>query len=153
MENQHRGFYRKKGRDNMENEQIKTETKAVKSALDAWVAYSEQKDNELLPGLVAHDPDLVWIGTGASDWLRGYEALEGAMQTQNTELEALRVRVSDEAIHVFPDKAIAWATNRWTVRATFVGGRVRERPLRCTWILEKRDASWVLVHFHLSAQP
>jgi hypothetical protein len=25
-----------------------------------------------------------------------------------------------------------------------------ELPVRCTWILEKREAGWVIVHFHKS---
>jgi ketosteroid isomerase-like protein len=133
--------------------QVKNETDAVKAVLDAWTAYTEHKDPAVLPRLVAHDPDLVWIGTGASDWLQGYEALVGAMQVESTDLESLHVTPSDQTIRLSPDLRFAWATNRSMVKATFVGGRVRERPLRCTWILEKRASGWVLVHFHLSAQP
>ncbi|HCC78020.1 MAG TPA: hypothetical protein DEP80_00225 [Anaerolineae bacterium] len=26
-----------------------------------------------------------------------------------------------------------------------------ETPVRCTWILEKQKAGWIIVHFHKSA--
>lgn len=127
----------------------KTEMETVKAAIDAWITSVEGKDIELLPKVVAHDPDLVWIGTDAGDWIGGYEALEKVMQAQNAALEEIHITVSDETIHIAPNERFAWATNRWIFKAT-MGDQEIELPLRCTWIVEKREAGWVLVHFHKS---
>ena len=43
----------------------------------------------------------------------------------------------------------AWATNRWNFIAR-LGDQVIELPLRCTCVLEKREAGWVIARFHKS---
>jgi ketosteroid isomerase-like protein len=126
------------------------EKDAVKAALEDWIAAVENKDMALLPNTVAHEADRVWIGAGANDWLAGWEALEQAILAQNAALDDIRITVSDETIHVSPDECFAWATNRW-VFAARLGDQALALPLRCTWILEKRAADWVIVHFHKSA--
>lgn len=126
-----------------------SERALVKAALDAFVRAVERHDLDGLPGVVAQDPDLVWIGTGADEWIVGYEALKGVLQVQNQPLEYIRIAVSEETIHLSPDEQVAWATNRWVFRAR-MGGEELELPLRCTWVAEKREAGWVLVHSHKS---
>jgi len=126
------------------------EKDAVKAALEDLITGVENKDMRLLPNTVAHEADRVWIGAGANDWLVGWEALEQAMLAQNTALDDIRITVGEETIHLAPDEQFAWATNRWNFAAR-LGEQALELPLRCTWILEKRAAGWVIVHFHKSA--
>ena len=126
-----------------------SERALVKAALDAFVRAVERHDLDGLPDVVAQDPDLVWIGTGADEWIVGYEALQGVLQVQNQSLEYIRIAVSEETIHLSPDGQAAWATNRWVFRAR-MGGEELVLPLRCTWVAEKRDGGWVLVHSHKS---
>lgn len=126
------------------------EQQAVKQALSAWITSVEGKDMKLLPATVAHDPDLVWIGASVNDWIVGWDGLSQAMQAQNAALDNIRISVSDETLHIQPEARLAWATDRWVFKAT-MGGQPVELPLRCTWILEKRESGWVIVHFHKSA--
>ena len=46
-------------------------------------------------------------------------------------------------------RQFAWATSRWVFRAAMDDQEI-ELPLRCTWILEKREQGWILVHFYKS---
>jgi len=126
-----------------------SERASVKAALDGFVRAVERHDLDGLPEVVAQDPDLVWIGTGEDEWIVGYEALKGVVQARNEALDYIRIAVSDETIHLSSDEQAAWATNRWVFRARR-GGEELELPLRCTWVAEKRDAGWVLVHSHKS---
>jgi len=71
------------------------------------------------------------------------------MRAQNAALDDIRITVSDETIHVSSDRQFAWATNRWKFAAK-MGDQAIELPLRCTWVLEKREAGWVIAHFHKS---
>lgn len=130
--------------------QVKTEQEAVHEALKAWISCVETKDMTRLPSTVGHDADLVWVGPADSEWLAGWEALEGAMLAQNAALDTIRITVSEETIHLLPGERFAWATNRWVFHGT-LGGQAIEMPLRCTWVLEKRASGWVIVHFHKSA--
>jgi ketosteroid isomerase-like protein len=134
----------------MSADDLVAEKDTVKAALEDWITAVENKDMTLLPSTVAHDSDLVWIGAGINDWLASWEALEQAMLGQNAALDDIRITVSDETIHVLPGEQFAWATSRWEFAGT-MGGQPLAFPLRCTWILEKRAAGWVIVHFHKSA--
>ena len=122
---------------------------SVKTTLDAFIRAVEGRSLDSLPGVVAQDPDLVWIGSGEDEWIVGYEALKEVMEAQNEALEYVRISVSEETIHLSPSEQVAWATNRWVFRARMAGEEL-EIPLRCTWVAEKRDAGWVLVHSHKS---
>jgi ketosteroid isomerase-like protein len=82
--------------------------------------------------------------------LEGYDALEQAMQAQNAALEDIHIHVSNETIHISSAGEMAWATNQWIFNAR-MGDQALAMPLRCTWILGKRQGRWVIVHFHKSA--
>ncbi len=72
------------------------------------------------------------------------------MLAQNAALHDIHIDVSAETIHVSPGGDTAWATNQWIFNAR-MGDQALALPLRCTWILEKRDERWIIVHFHKSA--
>lgn len=126
------------------------EQSAIKAGIDAWIDTVERKDINLLSEVVTQDAASVWIGVGAGDWLVGYEALEQAMQAQNAALDDIHIQVSDETIYTSPQGDIAWATNQWVFNGK-MGGQPIAMNLRCTWILEKHQGCWVIVHFHKSA--
>lgn len=123
---------------------------AIKAGIEAWITAVEGRDIHLLPQVVTQAVDSVWIGAGAGEWLVGYEALEQAMQAQNAALEDIHIQVSDEIIHVSLQGDMAWATNQWIFNAR-LGDQSLAMPLRCTWVLEKRQDRWLIVHFHKSA--
>jgi uncharacterized protein (TIGR02246 family) len=123
---------------------------AIKAGINAWIEAVESKEIARLPRVVTQDADSVWIGVGAGDWLTGYEALEQGMQAQNAALDDIHIEVSAETIHFSPEADIAWATNQWVFNAR-MGDQPLAMNLRCTWVLEKREGRWVIVHFHKSA--
>ena len=127
---------------------IEAERAAVKTVLDDYVACVENEDMELYAKNVAHDPDMVNYG-GFGDPIIGWDALKEVMDNQNAQLSETEIEVSDMAIHVSETGKLAWATCLWKLKAT-MGESPVELPIRCTWILEKRDAGWVIVHFHKS---
>jgi ketosteroid isomerase-like protein len=122
---------------------------AIKAGIDAWINAVEGRDIALLPRVIAQDEDLVWIGIDAGGWMVGFKTLEQGMLAQNAALEEIRIDVSDETIHFEPGASIAWATNRWVFNGK-MGGQAMAFNLRCTWILEKRQGKWIIVHFHKS---
>ncbi|MCJ7496515.1 MAG: nuclear transport factor 2 family protein, partial [candidate division Zixibacteria bacterium] len=56
---------------------------------------------------------------------------------------------SDVTIDLSPEGQFAWATSLWNFRAT-MDSQTIDLPVRCTWILEKRNKDWEIVHFHKS---
>lgn len=124
------------------------ETAAVNAVLDSYVKAVLDEDMETYSKNVAHDAAMVNFG-GFGGPINGWAALEDVMEQQNVALSETHIDVSDLKIHVSPDGTLAWATCLWTLSAK-MGEDPITLPLRCTWILEKREGSWVIVHFHKS---
>jgi uncharacterized protein (TIGR02246 family) len=127
---------------------VAAEMAAVEVVLDSYVASVETEDIELYAKNVAHDTAMVNFG-GFGEPIVGRGALKQLMERQNEALSETDISVSDLAIHVGEDGKLAWATCLWDLKAV-MGENPIELPIRCTWVLEKRGARWVIAHFHKS---
>lgn len=127
---------------------IEAEKAAVKAVLDQYVTSVENEDMNLYAQLVAHDAEMVNFG-GFGDPIVGWDALRKVMEGQNAALSQTKITVSDLAIHVSETGTLAWARCLWNLKAT-MGDTPADLPIRCTWVLEKREDRWVIVHFHKS---
>jgi ketosteroid isomerase-like protein len=61
----------------------------------------------------------------------------------------IKITQTDLRIHFSPDHRLAWATCLWDWREK-MGEEIATAPVRCTWVVERRDADWVIVHWHKS---
>ena len=130
---------------------VEAEKAAIRSVLDSYVKAVENEGIELYGKVVANDPDMVNFGTDASERIVGWDALKKAMQAQFVALPGSRITVSDVTVNVLSGGRFAWATSLWVFKATVAAtGQAMEVPVRCSWVLEKRDKGWVIVHFHKS---
>lgn len=127
---------------------IEAETAAVKTVLEEYVNSVEIEDMEAYAKLVIHDTAMVNFG-GFGKPIVGWDALKKVMEGQNEMLAETKIEVSSMQIHVSADGKFAWATCLWNLKAMMAENAV-ELPIRCTWVLEKQDAGWVIVHFHKS---
>ena len=127
---------------------IEAEKAAVKTVLDQYVTSVEREDMDLYAKNVAHDPKMVNFG-GFGDPIVGWDALKKVMEGQNEALSETKITVTDLVIYVSETGTLAWATCLWNLKA-IMGESPMELPIRCTWVLEKRDNRWVIVHFHKS---
>ena len=128
---------------------VETEKSAIKSVLDGYITSIENADIESYGKILAHDPDMVNFGTDATERIVGWNALREVILAQNAALSGTKITQSDVTINVAPDGRFAWATSMWDFKATMEGQSI-ELPARCTWILEKQDSDWIIVHFHKS---
>ncbi|MDP2366024.1 MAG: nuclear transport factor 2 family protein [Ignavibacteria bacterium] len=128
---------------------IEAEKSAVKVVLDSYIISIEKEDIELYGKIFVHDPDMVNFGTGANERIVGWDTLEKAIIEQNAVLSETKITQSDVTINVSPDGKFAWATSLWDFKAT-MEAQVMQLPIRCSWILEKQDNEWKIVHFHKS---
>jgi len=127
---------------------VKAETAAVKTVLEEYVKSIETEDMEAYAKLVVHDTTMVNFG-GFGRPIIGWDALSKVMEGQNEMLADTKIEVSNMQIHISADGKLAWATCLWNLKAMMAENKV-ELPIRCTWVLEKKDAGWVIVHFHKS---
>jgi len=128
---------------------IEADRAAVQAILDAYITSIEDEDIDLYASIFVHDPGMVNFGSGAGDRIVGWEALRQVIEAQNAGLAGTTIAQSDVTIDVSSDGLWAWATSLWSFKAT-IGEAAIELPVRCSWILEKRSAGWLIVHFHKS---
>jgi len=127
---------------------IEAEKAQIQSVLSNYVASIEKEDMDLYAKCVAHDADMVNFGS-MGDPIIGWEALQQVIQGQNAQLSETKISVAGTKVHVSEDGKLAWATCLWDFGAR-MGESPVSLPVRCTWILEKREGTWVIVHFHKS---
>lgn len=127
---------------------IEAEKAQIKEVLDIYVKSVEEEDMELYAQNVAHDPEMVNYG-GFGDPIIGWDALKKVMEGQNEALSETKITVSDLKIHLSEDGKFGWATCLWDLKA-IMGENPIELPVRCTWILEKKENRWIIIHFHKS---
>jgi len=128
---------------------ITAEKSAIQSVLDNYITSIENEDIELYGKILVHDPDMVNFGTGANERIVGWDALKKAIEEQNDALSETKITQSTITINLSKDGQFAWATSLWDFKAK-VGDQFMQLPVRCSWILEKIDNEWKIIHFHKS---
>jgi uncharacterized protein (TIGR02246 family) len=126
------------------------EQQKIKAVLDSYITSIETEDIDLYAKVLAHDADMVNFGTSEPP-IVGWDSLKKVIEDQNAALSQTKITASDLMIHIAGNGNFAWATDLWEFKTT-MGGQAIEIPIRCSWILEKRDSQWVVVHFHKSVR-
>lgn len=124
------------------------ETAAVAETIARYIEAVEAEDLEKYAAVVAHDGDLAWYGSMPGQ-IVGWGEVEGVIGGMFEALSDIRITQTDLRIRMSPDRQVAWATCLWDFRAV-MGDQPIEEPTRCTWVLERREGDWVIVHWHKS---
>jgi len=127
---------------------IDVEAAAVADTLKRYVDAVEERDLVRYAAVVAHDDDLAWYGSMPGQ-IVGWSEVEQVMRGIFDAGSDIKITQTDLRVHFSPDRQLAWATCLWDWRGK-TGEEVAEVPVRCTWVLERRDAEWVIVHWHKS---
>jgi len=127
---------------------VETEKQQVRAVLDSYVESVETENMELYAENMSHDSSMVNFG-GFGDPIMGWDALKKVMEGQNSALSETKITVSNLTIHISDTGTLAWATCLWNLK-TWMDENPVDMPVRCTWVLEKRENQWVIVHFHKS---
>jgi uncharacterized protein (TIGR02246 family) len=127
---------------------IEAEKANINSVLENYVKSVENEDMNLYAQTMAHDSEMVNFGSSGEPII-GWDALKKAIEGQNAALSETKIDVSDMKIHVGEDGKFGWATCLWNFQAK-IGENAIKLPVRCTWILEKRENRWIIVRFHKS---
>jgi ketosteroid isomerase-like protein len=127
------------------------EMEAVKATLDSYVQSVVDEDMQQYWQVMDRDSTMVNVGAGTSmSWIAGWEELDEVMNGQNDAFSETTIDVTQEWIRVSPTGSFAWAVTRWDLATVLSDGSRALLPLRCSWVLEKRDGRWIIVHFHKS---
>lgn len=129
---------------------LDAEKTQIKAVLDSYITSIETENLGLYGEVMAHDQDMVNFGTSEPP-IVGWDALKKVIEDQNAALSQTKIEYSELVMHVSKSGDFAWATDLWNFK-TMLGDKPLEIPVRCSWILEKQDGRWVVVHFHKSVR-
>lgn len=129
---------------------VEAEKAAIRAVLDGYITSIENEDMALYARIIAHDPNMVNFGTDAVERIVGWDALEKLINAQNAAWSGTNIEARDVTINLLAGGRSAWATSLWHLNTTVAGQPIEVNQVRCTWVLEKRQAGWVIVHFHKS---
>ena len=114
-----------------------------------WRAF-EIQDLDLLSQVMAHDSNMIIIGTDAAERWVGYEPFIAAEERMFASFDVERLSIHDQLLTVHESGHVAWFSAIVDGEVT-VGERHQSvEGIRVTGVLEKRDPGWVVVQYHSS---
>ena len=130
---------------------ISSEKKAVKAVIDNYAKSWITEDIDLYGSAVMHDESLIHVGGSQGlNWIDGWSELKDIIIDQNQSFNDTGIDEKKAWINMSPSGKFAWAVTLWNLTTTLNDGTKCFLPLRCTWILEKQNGSWIIAHFHKS---
>ena len=127
---------------------VDVEAAAVAETIHRYIEAVEERDLVKYATVVAPDDDLAWYGSMPGQ-IVGWGEVVGVIRGMFDALSDIQITQTDLRTHFSSDRSLAWATCLWDFRAR-MGDEAVIEPTRCTWVLERRDAHWVIVHWHKS---
>ena len=135
----------------LEQINIQEEKASIRKVLDKYVKSIVDEDMSLYSEIVAQDSNMINVGGSVNlSWIEGWTQLKEVMNGQNDAFSETEINVTKERIFISPTGRNAWAVTFWDLKTVISDGNKYLLPLRCTWVLQKRDNKWIIISFHKS---
>ena len=125
----------------------KTETE-VMAVINRFLETYTRRDAEGTLALLAPDPDILLIGTGADEKIVGIEQARKQLKRDYEQSGDISIRLGPVAISAAGPVAWVAADSTWRVK---LGGQDVNYNWRWTMVMEKRQGKWLIMQSHLSA--
>jgi ketosteroid isomerase-like protein len=122
----------------------------VKTVIDRFGRIWEDEDMQAFADLVAHDDDMVVIGTDDAEYVIGYDSFHDARERQYASYENVEFNIYDQSIKLSESGEVAWFAETFDLFLIAQGEPVSLEGIRLTGVLEKRDGAWKIVQLHTS---
>ncbi len=127
------------------------EAEEVRQAIHAWLAAARAWDSTAMMQIFADDPTAIHFGTAADETYVGSATYLRAMKEQHTHT------IPDMAFDFLPGSPViqardnvAWVVGEARISGTTSNHRYFQFHTRVTFVLEKIDAAWRIIHSHYS---
>lgn len=121
--------------------------KAVLDLLEKYAQFYHEKDLDGILKLFADRDDLVLIGTGYDEWIKGYEDIRSGFERDFKQADDIRVKFRN--VTISSTENVAWLSAHMTMDAR-VDGRDIYLPGRLTAVVLKIDHQWLFTQLHYS---
>ena len=115
--------------------------------MDKYVKAYHDKDPLGMLKLFVKDNDLIVIGTGEDEWIRGAERLLLGFKRDMEQADDINVKFRD--ITISAASRVAWVSAHMSFQANVDGEEVF-LPGRFTAVAEEREGGWFFCHLHYS---
>jgi len=114
-----------------------------------WRAF-EIQDLDLLSQVMAHDSDMIIIGSDAAERWVGYEPFIAAEEQMFASFDVEQFSIHDQVLTIHESGQVVWFSAVLDGEVTVGGEHQSVEGVRFTGVLEKRDSGWVIVQYHSS---
>ncbi len=97
--------------------------------------------------LYVQDPDLVAIGAGRDEWVKGPENLRNGFKHDINQAEEIKVDFEDVTVSSSGD--VAWASAHMAMNV-MVNNKELTMFGRLSLVLEQKEDKWLIAHMHFS---
>lgn len=129
---------------------MEAEKEAVKTLLEESISATEDEDMERLAATFAQDDDLLFVDLPTDKDTKGWPDLKAMFERQFEKYSDVDFKQTGLTINVSHDGQFAWCVYFCDFTAKMGDLPVDQSGARITYIFEKRDGKWLIVHFHYS---
>ena len=121
-----------------------TRSPELEALLRDIVGSVERGEPQVMERGLSADPDTLAIGTDATEWAEGHEAIMGFFRESGPD-GSLQLTIPAHAVAAYVEGDIGWGVAQ--IAFAVEGGEV---PVRMTTVMRREDAEWRLVQMHAS---
>jgi uncharacterized protein (TIGR02246 family) len=126
------------------------DTRDVRSVLDKYTKACNSKDFGSISQVFAHDPDIVLIPTYIPQRCVGWKNVAAWYKALFSSEDKFRMQHSNIAIRIFGSGQSACLVCDQDGSGTYQGEAFIFEGVRTTWVLEKQEGQWRVIHAHWS---
>ena len=130
--------------------EIESEKVAVKALLEESISATEDEDMDRLAATFAQDDDLLFVDLPTDKDTKGWPDLKAMFERQFEKYSDVDFKQTGLTINVSKDRQLAWCVYFCDFTAKMGDLPVDQSGARITYVFEKRDGKWLIVHFHYS---
>jgi uncharacterized protein (TIGR02246 family) len=126
------------------NEDVKN---AVNELLEKYSQAYQEKDLDGVLKLFVPDDDLVVIGTGFDEWVKGIDELRSGFERDMDQADEISVKFRNITISTRGN--VAWISGHMNMAAKVADEDIY-LPGRLSAVVEERNGKWLFTHLHYS---
>ena len=126
------------------------EKKSVQTMLNRYAEAWRRKDIDLFDDLFSDDTDMVILDGNSSERFIGWISWKQRLQKHFGSFENVDISYENTVIKISKSGKFSWLSCIANTEYTYKGKPGIMNGLRMTWVLEKRNKNWIIVHAHFS---
>jgi len=126
------------------------EAQAIRSLVDEYARYCQEKDLEGMGRIFANSPDTIMISATGPRVTMGWNMITAGYRSFFQNVTNFKTEFAIHTVKVFAGGKAACLTAHQEATMTVNSNPVAFKNVRMTWLLEKSEGQWRIVNAHWS---